>query len=224
MSAAIVVLAAGRGARFANHCDVPKPLIEFDGRPLVHHALDAAEALAWSSNGRVIVVTTPSVAPAVNAHYRCVEVSVTQPGPAASGLLALAHVLPQDPIVFVDCDSVYSNPQELRAAPVGRAFVTASMLAEPRPEFGCVHVMSQYVKLTEKTNDSRYVATGIYGFCTAMAFRQAAYVLMANTKLEVPMSAVLMQAHYSTIEHVQVNASWTPIGTPEQLLEATRER
>ncbi len=75
------------------------------------------------------MVTTPSVAPAVNAHYRCVEVSVTQPGPAASGLLALAHVLPQDPIVFIDCDSVYSYPQELRAAPVGRAFVMAAMLA-----------------------------------------------------------------------------------------------
>jgi molybdenum cofactor cytidylyltransferase len=58
---AAVVLAAGRGQRFGG--DIPKPLLEFDGRPLVAYAVDAAVASGCAPV--VVVVGGDDVAAAV---------------------------------------------------------------------------------------------------------------------------------------------------------------
>ncbi len=62
-SVGVVVLAAGRGVRFGG--DVPKPLLQFGGASLLHHALDAATS---SGVGPVaVVVSDDRVAAAVPA-------------------------------------------------------------------------------------------------------------------------------------------------------------
>jgi CTP:molybdopterin cytidylyltransferase MocA len=58
---AAVVLAAGRGQRFGG--DIPKPLLDFDGRPLVAYAVDAA--LASGCAPVLVVVGDDDVAAAV---------------------------------------------------------------------------------------------------------------------------------------------------------------
>lgn len=224
-NALIVVLAAGKGARFADHYDIPKPLIEFRHRPLLSYALDVAEALTDDPR-RVVVVTTPAVRVHVPHKLRTVLVTATQPGPAASGLLALAHAGENDPIVFVDCDNVYTDLSFLKAAPFGRAFLSTALLPAPRPEFCCVHPSTEgggTVYVTEKTSDSRIVGTGIYGFPTAKQFREAAWgvLLEAAENREPPMSEVLSE--FDNIHALPVTGRWSPVGTPQQLMEALND-
>lgn len=83
MSAAAVILAAGRGARFAG--DVAKPLASLRGRPLVAWALDAALA---SGLQPVLLVVPPAVPDLASMATDEVEVVV-----AEDAALGIAHSL-----------------------------------------------------------------------------------------------------------------------------------
>ena len=140
----VVVLAAGKGERFlAEGVTIPKPLISWKGRTLLEHSLDVAQELAYP-DGRIIVVTIDEVAPEAwrcmmkrgwfssDNHARVIPVSVIQPGPVASGLLALAHLPPGEPVAFMDCDNYYADrswvPRAREIAMKGEGFITVAPL------------------------------------------------------------------------------------------------
>jgi NDP-sugar pyrophosphorylase family protein len=228
----VVILAAGRGERFvADGFTIPKPLIEFRGLNLIRHAIHVALALR-RGDGRLIVVTTPSVADQIGARYgvdHVVPVTVTQRGPAASALLAMAHLKPGEPVTFMDCDNFY--PVEDRAwteeIPVGFDFITVAPVPKglKRTDFCNVrcHGENQVFDIAEKRalGGDAQVATGVYGFRSAVAFHSRAMMeLSRGDAREVPMSSVLPLV---SLRAVPVQ-SWLPIGTPSQLMEANNAR
>jgi NDP-sugar pyrophosphorylase family protein len=229
-----VILAAGRGERFAiEGISVPKPLIEFRGRSLLQHSVETARALS-PATGRVIVVTTEAVAPSAERLLgvdHVVTVSVTQPGPVASALLALAHCPATEPVVFMDCDNFYPGLRaDANTLPFEMPFLT---VAEPPAGLSVRDFLNVRVdtngswstlQLEEKgALPNCYVGTGIYGFTNAQQFRyHAMKYFFADHKKEPPMSqvmaSVLKEQYVVAIEL----SPWMPIGTPQQMMEAAR--
>lgn len=230
MYPSIVILAAGRGERFAiEGISVPKPLIEFRGRSLLQHSVQTAKRLV--EEARIIVVTTEAVAPSAErlkgVDY-VVPVSVIQPGPVASAMLALAHCPADDPVIFMDCDNFYPDiahcvpciPQRatfLSVAPVPVGLSVRDFLNVRVDDGGRVFA------LEEKGSMSNcFVGTGIYGFENAKAFRFHAMTIQSFYKKEPPMSDVT-KAILADNEVLALHfAPWMPIGTPQQLMEAAR--
>lgn len=227
-SNSVVILAAGRGERFVGSAwSVPKPLIEFRGLSLIRHSIHVALALR-QGEGRVVVVTTPVVAGTLSSRYgidHVVPVTVTQRGPAHSGLLAMAHLDPEMPVTFMDCDNYYDVNDRSWCAeiPVGSAFITTAKVPAglERTDFCNVRTHGDVVfDVAEKRalgGDSR-VATGVYGFESARTFQAAVFQASPLYEKEIPMSDVLYRSTSSLIDvHV---AGWTPVGTPSQMERA----
>ena len=89
------MLAAGRGLRFGG--EIPKPLLELGGRPLVLHAV--AAALGSGLAPVVVVVSDERIAAAVGAGVRGAVVVARNPAPErgiSSSLHAALHALEAD--------------------------------------------------------------------------------------------------------------------------------
>jgi molybdopterin-guanine dinucleotide biosynthesis protein A len=80
-----IVLAGGRSSRFG----ADKLAVEFDGRPLLHHAIDAVAAVA----SRVIVVASPGTDPALPADLKARVRVVHDPESFGGPLVGLAAAL-----------------------------------------------------------------------------------------------------------------------------------
>ena len=222
----VVILAAGRGERFsAAGVTTPKPLLTFKGQTLLDHT---AELAIEMKPERLVFVATPEVAkfarqdaPYFEEDY-VVPVSVTQPGPAASALLAGAHLPPDEPVVFMDCDNYYAPDQRewIEQLPIGDQFLTVA----PQPvwlsamSFCCARVHEDSVlDMNEKMGfinggaGKWRVGTGIYGFASFDHFRRRAATSYSSAG-ERSMSSMLTLGCGAVEVH-----GWHPIGTPMQM-------
>lgn len=232
----VVILAAGRGERFAiDGISVPKPLIEFRGRTLLHRSVLLADEIAQVRGGkgrrRVIVVATEPVAAAAERLRRVthvVPVSVTQPGPAASAQLALAHLPDDEPVIVMDCDNYYPSDTLtwIPELPIGQDFIAVheGVPAGLRGQDFCGMNLSRegYVEtLSEKEDPApSFVATGIYGFCAASWLRGSYGTALEECETEeIPMSRLL-----GVGTRAFAIPTWHPIGTPDQMRAAAAWR
>ncbi len=230
----VVVLAAGLGQRFSTHgIAVPKPLIHFRGRSLLDRTLDVARDIlaAQEWGGRIVVVATEPVAQVawrgLNELHKVVSVSVTQRGPVGSALLAMAHLPPDEQVVFMDCDNYF--PSEARGwvetFPAEANFIVVGDVPRGlKPEEFCNVVTSEdgerALAIVEKSDlGTGTVGVGVYGFASAAHFAECALaVLSEGCRADVPMSAALVNEGLAgrSIRIVQAEA-WAPIGTPQQM-------
>lgn len=226
----VVILAAGRGQRFMNAgITVPKPLITFRGRSLLQWTVTSATSLKYLTEknsdvshleGRIIVVATELIAreaSRIPGVTHVVPVSQTQPGPAASGLLALAHIPHDERVIFMDCDNFYGTMDWADKLNFDENFIVA---AEPPKnvapaQFCNIRVTKdgQAAEIREKMDlgPDALVATGIYGFAAAGDFRAEVYN-MSKISSETPMSFLFDKG--TRVVRAQ---GWLPLGTPEQL-------
>lgn len=110
---AVAVLAAGRGVRLGGN--VPKPLLELGGRPLLAHALAAATANEWASV--VCVVSDDRVAAAVPAGVEVVRNDAPERGIASSLHAALRALEPRpeiDAVIIGLADQPLVGPDAYR--------------------------------------------------------------------------------------------------------------
>ncbi|HYL53431.1 MAG TPA: nucleotidyltransferase family protein [Acidimicrobiia bacterium] len=110
---AVAVLAAGRGVRLGGN--VPKPLLELGGRPLLAHALAAATANEWASV--VCGVSHDRVAAAVPAGVEVVRNDAPERGIASSLHAALRALEPRpeiDAVIIGLADQPLVGPDAYR--------------------------------------------------------------------------------------------------------------
>jgi MurNAc alpha-1-phosphate uridylyltransferase len=111
---AVMIYAAGFGTRMgALTHDLPKPLIEVAGKPLIDHALDQVEGFG----PRRIVVNLHYKADALRTHlaHRDILFSEEQPDilETGGGLKAALPLLGSDPVFTMNSDAVWHGPNPL---------------------------------------------------------------------------------------------------------------
>ncbi len=222
-AAALVVLAAGAGQRFVDAgWTVPKPLIRFRGHTLMAHTLRMILRGAGGILGPRIVVTTPACVDHVPRDFTTVVVEHTRPGPTASAALALGLISPETPVVFFDCDNIYTtDPADLFSKfLLGSNFLVGARLATPSTDYCAIRAAHNgfVIDLQEKSDKFNLVATGIYGFRTAQVFHEC--YCRAATRDLYAMSDLLMDESEVASVVALPTGSWYAAGTPTQLAAA----
>ena len=106
----ILLLMAGAGSRFAgSDYDLPKPLIEIDGRPMYEHAIESL-----GLNGNVVVVSRFRI-----NDSRCLVINVDKvlDGPALSALMAKKYINNNEELIIMNSDQMIDwSPSDLDLA------------------------------------------------------------------------------------------------------------
>lgn len=227
----VVILAAGRGERFAGASPTPKPLLTFQGETLLQHTLRKAREF-FPQRTQLIVVGTIEVLAAI-PEERGVRVVHTQPGPAASGLLAASLVPQNEAVIFMDCDNFYRANASFGRPFVEEDFKESFIVISEVPPFtratDFCHVAAEekdankvsYVMEKVVLEKSIGVGVGIYGFSSMKRFQRAAWWYLASSHKEPSISQVLWVAAARGLRYVRVDG-WHPVGTPSQMQLATK--
>ena len=228
-----IILAAGKGSRFVEQgVTTPKPLIEFGGRRLLDFALHSAKEI-----GPRILVATSEVLAGYNGlpdSERFVEVTVTQRGPAASALLAGAHIPPFTDVVILDSDvilkgqTVFNFVSDCKEDSIEAGILTTKV---PKAEGKYCAVRAdardEITDLFERFVDSQEtrITVGAYYFSSWFKFTAQLYQRLSLTGSageEVFISDVLREfIDFSSVKAYDMPLEdWIPLGTPEELRDA----
>jgi len=189
----VVILAAGRGIRFAG--ETPKVLLHVNGKVLFRYALEQAAEVS-----RIPVVvcqaemedalrakTPPSIHPNFNPIY------YIQQGAAMSLLTAAGRLKDSEPVLIMDCDTIFAGGVLLRfAAFAKRAFVAGKNSAiltfipkddSSRYSFAAVDTAEDtpfphVAVVVEKERISNVATCGVHAFATWAQARQAIFEMM----------------------------------------------
>jgi molybdopterin-guanine dinucleotide biosynthesis protein A len=221
-----VILAAGAGQRLRDlGITVPKPLMQYLGESLLAHNIRSARELCPETPP--IVVGTPEVCAAGPLGPTYVRVDYKQPSPVESALLALAHLDPAQPVVFLDCDNHFGGlPRFSPRAPESTLVFTTSA-AQQDDEF-CQFAWARDQGWQPKAegalkSDDDVAGVGVYGFGCATKFRALAYALLfklSGTFSEAKMHMLFAGAYLEVIKLAP--GVWTPLGSERQLAAAGR--
>ena len=111
--AAIMIFAAGRGTRMGR-TDVPKPLVEVAGRPLIDHALDLADAAGVPRR----VANTHHLPDALEARLAARGVVVVREPElldTGGGLVNARPALGPGPVLTLNADAAWRGPDPIAA-------------------------------------------------------------------------------------------------------------
>jgi choline kinase len=222
----VVILAAGRGQRFARAgFQEEKILTELNGKPVLYYNLMAILDLGIE----VTVVASPRVSSWLRQSQQegvhVVEVPQVQPSPVHSALLAGGYMKESEQVMILDGDQVY-QPSTLPSI-LGRltdGFGSKVIVTPngPNPSYCSVHNVHGRggVYLREKDGQSVTVVSGGYGFSSWEAFRLSAFqVLSRNIQGEARMSDVVNDSGPIWVQEIPEDY-WVSVGTPEELVHA----
>lgn len=236
----VVILAAGRGKRFADAgFQTSKPLLEVSLKGRTQPVIAYNLASLTDAGASVTVVGTPSVCRFLRtAGYEIDTVKVTVPRPSSvhSALLSLGLLPPDEPVLFLDSDHVYNIPDFdylLEGLdPMSTSGVIASRIG---PNAAMCDVETDTAgrgfRLKEKVGISPLVVTGGYYFRSAREFESAAMQFIAASELskanrekEIRMSDIVNSAQtYDRgfeIREIPPEA-WISVGTPDEFHSLT---
>ena len=126
---AIMLFAAGRGTRMGR-TDVPKPMVELAGRPLIDHALALADAARIPRR----VANTHHLPDALEAHLAARGVAAIREDAlldTGGGLLNAAAALGGGPVLTLNTDAAWRGPDPIRALCAGWDGTGARLLLVP---------------------------------------------------------------------------------------------
>lgn len=234
MALNIIIPMAGKGARFQKEgYDVAKPFIEFNGKMMIEHVLDA---MPLKGNILTLIIHQTFATRykhqlhqlVVNYNAQFVSVEKVTAGAACTALAARTSIDKKMPVIFADSDNIFSNGVVLKFLDHAKQRkLDAALLTFPsdRDCYSYVEVdaHAQAVKLKEKEVISSHAIAGLYYFSRYMDFEDACIeMLIYNDKVknEYYMSNVY---NYAIHNHKKIGIfEITPdefacVGTPEQL-------
>lgn len=187
----VVILAAGRGTRLTS--EVPKILRSVNGKTLFRHALEQAAEV-----DRNPIVVCPDKMPLQSKDVpsirpRLSPIQYTQQGAALSLLTAAGKLKDEEPIIVMDCDTIFASGVILRFANFAkRAFAAGKNSAvltfvpkddSERYSFAAVDSTEDtefphVAMVVEKQRISNVATCGVHAFATWAQARQAIFEMV----------------------------------------------
>jgi NDP-sugar pyrophosphorylase family protein len=174
----VVIPMAGEGSRFKQTHDVPKPLIDIKGKPMIVHAIESLgikgkyhfivrdnEFLQHTIDSILSVCDDPNI----------VTVTETTSGSATSALLLENMIDTNDELIIANCDQIM-NWQSDAALEILRYYDGAVVTYNDNdPKHSYAKVVNGFVEeIREKTVISNHALTGIHYWAHAGYFFDSA--------------------------------------------------
>ena len=220
----VVMTAAGRGSRFKDSHDLPKPFIPVDGVPMWERAIRP-----WLRYGKPVVVMQESHKPyirEVDFDVEFVFIDEYTEGAAITCMIGAKHLDPKEPVVFIDCDSVIEFDHDRWDYSTSGTFIIVS--DNPAHSFCTLNDDGNVSKIREKEVISPWANTGTYWFSRASLFLNTvadAMVKKKKTRGEYYVAPLyndlIDQGH---IVKVLLVDKWHCWGTPEDVKKFEEKR
>lgn len=224
----LIIPMAGRGSRFANEgYQIPKPLIDVAGKPMLYHAFQSVRDVPYH---KVVFIALKEHELTYGVHQLIKEQVVNEfelillddvtEGQLCTVLMASHCFQPNQSILIAASDS-YINSDIANDIKTSHADGIISVINLPGEQwsFAKTNETGRVIEVAEKNRISDYASTGIYYFKDAKRFEQEARQMIQNketTKGEyyiMPLYNKLI-AEGEIIELSHARAMWD-MGTPE---------
>jgi dTDP-glucose pyrophosphorylase len=227
-----VILAAGRGTRMGELTrSTPKPLLDLNGRPMLHHILDRIAAAGVSEALIVTGYLAEQMEAAARSHglpvsfRRQTEVN----GTAKAALLA-EDWAGDDPF-FLTFGDILAEPHHyagMRDAFAGSDGVLAARHVEDPWQGAAIYVeeTGRVLRIIEKpprgTSTTPWNSAGIYVFTPAIFAELHATPLSARGEYELTSAIAQSIEHGSHFRLFALDGDWMDVGRPEDISRAQK--
>lgn len=227
---------AGEGSRFRNAgWTTPKPLIEFNGKPLFVRAIESVKVDGAPMKYSLIVRQEHIDEYGIDKGIRRVlpdamvySVAQTTRGAVETCLVAEAGIADDDAVVVMDCDLEFSSEAYRRIISdalnkedaAGGALVSFTS-NEPKYSYAELDEAGHVVRTAEKEVISSHALCGAYFFASGREFKEVAHRLLDEPVMQKPEFYVSLLYNYllakgDTVELATME-DYRSYGTPEEL-------
>ena len=230
----IVIPMAGLGTRFANEgFDLPKPLIETNGKTLIEHSVDTLGVY-----GKYIFITRKYDNPKHNELLTkrlkeiqpdCIEIQLDKPtrGAAETALAAKKYINNTSKLIITNCDQITdwdaNDFNEFISNPNIDGVVVTYPSNNPKNSFAVVED-NHVVKLVEKDPVSDIALIGVHYWKEGHIFVKSSEQLLADFSHEGRPECYISETYNYLIKssfkiknyHISTN-EYIPLGTPYDL-------
>lgn len=216
-----LVLAGGRGERLRPTTDdVPKPLLEVDGRPLLRHSLDSILRAGITQSVISINYLGEMIRQYIEeSEFGPLEIAFVEENEplGTAGPLSLLDLAPRfEHVLVVNADVLHEVelPALLEAHRASGAAATAVTISHPvTVPFGVVASEDDRIlRIEEKPTLEFQVLAGIY----VIARRVISHV-QASSRVDMPELLLRLVAENELVRTFGSNARWVDVGTPSKL-------
>lgn len=230
----IIIPMAGLGTRFSNEgFELPKPLIETNGKTLIEHSISTLGV-----HGEYIFITRKYDNPEHNIilskrlkeiQPNCIEIQLDKPtrGATETALAARKYIDTNSPLIITNCDQITdwdaNKFNEFVSNPNIDGVVVTYSSTNPKNSFAIVED-DQVIKLVEKQPVSNIALTGVHYWKEGHMFVETAKMLLEDFESEGRPECYISETYNYLIRtgakiknyHIPVN-EFIPLGTPYDL-------
>jgi dTDP-glucose pyrophosphorylase len=227
----LIVTAAGEGSRFTKAgINVPKPLIEYRGKPLFWwSAMSALSSGAFTSIKFVVLkdhIEKYSIDKSIRSYFPAAEIQIlaeVTSGAAETAAIGCEGLSDLSPVAFLDCDLAFLFEHEEPFSELLKSDFSAGLCVfksdNPSYSYAIFNLEDSIIGTIEKEVVSPFAIAGLYLFKSASDFLQVYREYKNNCNYsELFMSGVynLLVLKNKKICKVDLS-SHLSLGTPEEL-------
>ncbi len=223
----LVILCGGSGERMKNY-SYPKPLNMIYGKPALSYTLKSIpksfQTIHFIYAKHLIEYNFEHVVTNLckdrQCKFYCIDYFTR--GPVESALIGIENtILPDEPIMFLDNDNIYTFPENWDNLTIDSAFLGCAKDTSGSEAYSFVkHVGSQITAIREKVRISDTYCLGIYGFQSISQFKKlATEELINNTEKEYYMSSLFqrMLQHNISVKYLEFPNTAFHIGSLDEV-------
>ena len=229
----IIIPMLGLGQRFKNETQIPKPLIEVNGKTLIEHSIESLNI-----QGRYIFITRDyenkeyndklnSIFKKLCSDYIEIKSTKNTNGPTETCLLALKHIIKNEPLIITNCDQLmrWDSKKFLNEVMQKNADGALVLFKSNNEKHSFAKIKNNLIVETkEKKSISDNALVGIHYWKKAQFFIDSANLFLKNFKekniLETYISETynyLIQNNKKIIPFFINNEDYISLGTPQDI-------